>query len=106
MAEHTLNEYINAQRQISLLALGPIESIYNTQDLITEYSLIQEKKSKLSARNRAKIVDIYENGKRHYEHDVETESNEDWDKVNDLVDKTKHLLSYLKAAQTEKTVYA
>lgn len=106
MAEHTLNEYINAQRQVSLLAFGPIEGIYNTQNAIDEYNLIQEKKSKLPAKNRAKIVDIYENGKRHYEHDVETESNEDWDKVNSLVDKSTQLLKYLKAAKNDVNVYA
>lgn len=95
----SLEEYVNLERAFNLLILGPIEGIYNTKDLLEEYSRVQEKKSRLSRRNRERIVLIYEAGERRYRFDKEKNSTELFDKLYNSLQK---MVSYVKGGmQTE-----
>lgn len=85
--ELTLAEYINLQRIAAGIAYGPIPELYNTMDWINEYKLIQEKKSKLSAKKRAVVSGTVESATVKYNEDKANGNTERYDQMNRVIGK-------------------
>lgn len=83
--QHTVEEYISSYRTLDLLMNGPIEGIVNTQELLSEYSKIQKKESKLSRKLRYRVVFVVQIGENAFNQDSESDTTEKWNKLQKLV---------------------
>lgn len=92
----TEESYINAQRTLDLIMFGPIEDVYNTVNLIAEYELIQEKKSKLSRRCRDRVKGIVENARLKFEEDSKNGNQDRWNSMQKLLNITMNLNKYVR----------
>lgn len=97
--ELTLAEYINLQRIAAGIAYGPIPELYNTVDWINEYKLIQEKKSRLSAKKRAIISGTVESATIKYNEDKTNGNTERYDQMSRVVGKFKMFTESMRRIQ-------